>query len=64
MRHLGPSDVSYLTIPVTGTGMVGDQRVVFVDRRAGSTLWDAVREDRMSGWEEAHRDLLTGYVVR
>lgn len=64
MRHLGPSDVSYLTIPVTGTGMVGDQSVVFVDRAADKALWTAVREDRMSDWSQAHRDLLTGTVVR
>jgi len=64
LRGLGPSDVSYLNIPVTGTGRVGDQSVVFVDRDAGRGLWRAVRADRMSVWVEDHRDDLTGAVVR
>jgi LCP family protein required for cell wall assembly len=64
LRGLGPSDVSYLNIPVTGTGMVGDQSVVFVDRAAGRGLWQAVRNDRMVQWTEDHRELLTGNLVR
>jgi LCP family protein required for cell wall assembly len=63
LRGLGPSDVKYLNIPVTGTGMVGDQSVVFVDRDTGRGLWSAVREDRMTQWAEANRKLLTGAVV-
>ncbi|SFD04908.1 transcriptional attenuator, LytR family [Nocardioides terrae] len=63
LRHLGPSDVSYLTVPVTGTGMVGDQSVVFVNHEAGRSLWRAVRADRMPQWTSTHEAMLTGTVV-
>jgi anionic cell wall polymer biosynthesis LytR-Cps2A-Psr (LCP) family protein len=42
-----PSSVVFSTAPTTGTGMVGDQSVVFLDREAGIKLWTAMREDRM-----------------
>jgi LCP family protein required for cell wall assembly len=47
LRGMGASDVSYLTIPVSGTGVVGGRNVVFIDRRAGGSLWAAVRADRI-----------------
>ena len=43
----GPS-VVFSTAPTTGTGMVGDQSVVFLDKSAGIRLWTAMREDRMA----------------
>lgn len=64
LRNLELDDVQYLTIPVRGTGMVGDQSVVFTDPRADRALWDAVREDRMPRWAAEHPDELTPEVVR
>lgn len=53
LRELTPSDVNYLTVPVAGTGMVGDQRVVHLDPVRAAELWDDVRADRMEEWEGA-----------
>jgi hypothetical protein len=39
--------VVFSTAPTTGTGTVGDQSVVFLDKQAGVKLWTAMREDRM-----------------
>lgn len=64
MRHMHSGDVKYLTIPVTGTGMAGDQSVVFVDRAGGTALWEAVRADKVDEWTAKHADLLTGSTVR
>ena len=46
-RGLRSSSVVFSTAPTTGTGTVGDQSVVFLDKQAGVTLWTAMREDRM-----------------
>lgn len=40
----------FTTVPVKGTGYVGDQSVVFLDHQAGARLWKAVREDRVPAW--------------
>jgi hypothetical protein len=45
MRDLRNSNVSFLTVPVTGTGMEGDQSVVYLDQAAGRDLWFAVNTD-------------------
>lgn len=63
LRHLKGAGVRYLTIPVTGTGMVGDQSVVFVDKATDATLWRAVRQDQVAAWTDAHPgDALTTTV--
>ena len=49
LRGLGASDVTYIRIPVAGTGRLSDKGVVSLDRDAGNALWAAVRDDRMSG---------------
>jgi anionic cell wall polymer biosynthesis LytR-Cps2A-Psr (LCP) family protein len=46
-RSLRSSSVVFSTAPTTGTGMVGDQSVVFLDKQAGIRLWAAMREGRM-----------------
>lgn len=46
-RSLRSSSVVFSTAPTTGTGMVGDQSVVFLDKQAGVELWTAMREDTM-----------------
>jgi len=38
----------YYTVPVTGTGMVGDASVVFLDPTHDATLWTAIRSDKLS----------------
>jgi anionic cell wall polymer biosynthesis LytR-Cps2A-Psr (LCP) family protein len=46
-RGLRSSSVVFSTAPTTGTGTVGDQSVVFLDKQAGVQLWTAMREDKM-----------------
>lgn len=47
-RHL--TDITMLTSPSSGTGMVGDQSVVFPDMAAAAELYQAVRSDAMDDW--------------
>ena len=64
LRNLRTNDISYLTVPTDGTGMVGDQSVVRLDPSRDRDLWRAVREDRMDEWADDNPDLLTPDVVR
>jgi LCP family protein required for cell wall assembly len=45
LRGLGSSDLKFFTSPSKGTGMVGDQSVVFADDAKDKVLFDAVRRD-------------------
>jgi len=45
LRDLRNSAVSFLTVPNRGTGMEGDQSVVYLDEAAGRDLWFAVNTD-------------------
>ena len=40
----------FLTVPVSGTGMVGDQSVVFLNRAKDVGLYDAINNDRLKFW--------------
>lgn len=51
-RNLRMEDVMFTTIPVTGTGMVGDQSVVFIDTPKANELWAAMREGNAAQWIE------------
>ncbi len=64
LRNLRTDDISYLTVPTDGTGMVGDQSVVRLDPSRDLDLWRAVREDRVAAWADDNQDLLTPDVVR
>ncbi|MEU0317076.1 LCP family protein [Nocardioides sp. NPDC006273] len=64
LRNLRTDDISYLTVPTDGTGMIGDQSVVRLDPSRDRDLWRAVREDRMAEWAEDNQDLMTPDVVR
>jgi LCP family protein required for cell wall assembly len=50
MRDIKPSDVQFLTIPYKGTGMVGDQSVVFLDPTQDAGLCNALIHDTMNTW--------------
>ena len=63
LRHLRSADIRYLTVPVAGTGWVGDQSVVRLDERLGHELWAAVREDRLDTWLQGHPGLETPQTV-
>lgn len=54
LRHLRSAGISYLTVPLHGTGMVGSQSVVHLDWAAGDELWGAVRDDQVADWLASH----------
>jgi LCP family protein required for cell wall assembly len=64
MRSFETSGLSYLTMPVAGTGREGDQSVVYADRRAAGRMWGAVIADEMVDWGARHPGRLTPAVVR
>ncbi|MEP7178694.1 MAG: LCP family protein [Pseudonocardiales bacterium] len=49
LRGVG-SGAHYYTVPVTGTGTVGDASVVFLDVAQDKALWTAVRSDRLGSY--------------
>jgi LCP family protein required for cell wall assembly len=50
LRHLHGSDISPLTSPSSGMGMVGTESVVFPDTARATGLYEAVRNDTMDQW--------------
>lgn len=54
MRDLRQADLAMLTSPSAGTGMVGDQSVVFADATRAGALFDAVRTDTMPTYLTHH----------
>lgn len=54
-------ELTFLTVPVKGTGWVGNASVVFLDTRLGPPFWKAVRTDSLDGYLSNHdTELLTG----
>ncbi len=53
LRDLRGSNIAYLTVPTTGTGMEGSQSVVYLDRQADQDLWFAVNTDKVQQWADA-----------
>ncbi|WP_370618064.1 LCP family protein [Mumia sp. Pv 4-285] len=58
LRNLRAGDVTFTTVPVKGTGRVGAQSIVRLDRAKGRELWGAVREDRTREWVEENGSAL------
>lgn len=54
LRQLRSTDLTMLTSPSSGTGMVGDQSVVFPDTKAAGQLFRAVKDDTMDQWIADH----------
>ncbi|MCD2192325.1 LCP family protein [Actinomycetospora endophytica] len=53
LRDLRGSNIAYLTVPTTGTGMEGSQSVVYLDQQADQDLWFAVNTDKVQQWADA-----------
>lgn len=64
LRHLRTYNISYLTVPVRGTGRVGAASVVFLDEEGNDELWRAVRDDRVAEWLAENPDAAVPEVVR
>jgi LCP family protein required for cell wall assembly len=52
LRDLRTEDVTFLTVPTTGTGFEGKASVVYVDKDRAADLWRAVRSDDLSAFLE------------
>ncbi|WP_446219630.1 LCP family protein [Micromonospora sp. IBHARD004] len=50
LHGVSAGDVTMLTSPTTGVGMVGDQSVFFPDMAASAKLFTAVKNDTMDEW--------------
>ncbi|UPK74300.1 LCP family protein [Nocardioidaceae bacterium SCSIO 66511] len=57
LRGLRTADVDFTTVPVKGTGMVGDASVVFLDKPAGKQMWAALRDDDFGTWIAGNPDV-------
>jgi LCP family protein required for cell wall assembly len=59
MHNLQPANVAYLTAPVLGTGMEGDQSVVYLDKTNDDRMWAYLRSDSLGqNVQEFSRDAL------
>lgn len=54
MDELRSQNVYFTTAPVSGTGRVGAEDVVFLDRAAGEGLWQALDRDHAPQWFAEH----------
>lgn len=50
LRDVRPADVTFFTMPTSGTGMIGDQSVVLVDRTRLPALTKAFASDTLRGF--------------
>lgn len=50
LRNLRSAAIQYMTVPIKGTGMEGQQSVVYLDTLDGDDLWDSVRSDIVGQW--------------
>ncbi|GAB3296393.1 LytR family transcriptional regulator [Epidermidibacterium keratini] len=48
LRGVKSSNVTFMTVPTTGTGTEGDQSVVYIDDAKAQGLYQALREDTMT----------------
>jgi LCP family protein required for cell wall assembly len=55
LKDVSSANLSMLTSPSAGTGMVGDESVVFPDLPAAAELYAAVRTDTMDRWLATHQ---------
>ncbi|WP_431678916.1 LCP family protein [Kitasatospora sp. KL5] len=55
LRGLRPDGVRFMNAPFGGFDTVDGQSVVLLDRAAATTLWEAVRNDRMDQYLAEHR---------
>lgn len=64
LRSLRPDDISFMTLPTSGTA--SDPRagsIVVLDQTGAAALFDAMRADQMSTWVANNRASLLGGIV-
>jgi len=50
LRDLRQANIHFFTLPTVGTGMQGDQSVVYIDEGALPSIRDALRDDTLREW--------------
>jgi LCP family protein required for cell wall assembly len=65
-RGLRAGDVTFLTVPVAGTGWSPDheQSIVNLDKEAGAGLFEAIRKDEVGTWMASNTTNTLGDTVR
>jgi LCP family protein required for cell wall assembly len=58
-RGLRPDNITYLTVPTTGTGFEGSQSVVYLDAAAQDGFWEAFRTDTLEDWLKSNNARVT-----
>ena len=51
-RGLATENITYLTVPTSGTGTEGSQSVVYLDEPAQDGFWESFRSDSLEEWVE------------
>lgn len=64
LRGLQSGGTSFMTAPVTGTGMEGDQSVVYLNQPKCAELWSAINNGTVSEYVANHKSDLLGAVTR
>nr|BFD86714.1 hypothetical protein StreXyl84_61150 [Streptomyces sp. Xyl84] len=60
-KKVRPRDMVFMNAPAKGTGMISGQSVVLLDPRAGTELWQAMRDDALDLYLQSHdADVLGG----
>lgn len=55
MRHLSMGNIVFATVPYSGTGSVGGQSVVELNRSLGPGFWRAFNNDTLVAYMQAHQ---------
>ncbi|MGN7157523.1 LCP family protein [Dietzia cercidiphylli] len=63
LRYLTPSDLTFVTAPVSGPDQVDGQSVIRLDPVRGAELWTAVRGDWAAEWADREGAALNGPVA-
>lgn len=65
LQHMGPHDIRFFTVPVTGTGWSPDhkQSIVMLDTMVGRELWSAIKRDRIAEWIAVRKPDSLGNIV-
>ncbi len=64
MRDIRSGGVNFMTAPVTGTGMEGEESVVYLDQVRCGQLWTSVKNDGVATYVAQHKADLLPAVTR
>ena len=64
LNGLQTTDITFVRAPVTALGRQGAQSVVYLDSGRAGELWNAIRDDRVAAYADAHPGETLGAVTR